>query len=378
MPLLLTWLVLDRSPRRWYLPPLVGLLLAWVQVGDRIAMVVGVLPLIVACLAQVIRGVARREPLSRSWYELALAGAAFCSVAVASLAVSITGRLGGYAVRPLGINMASPASIPGNLRLTGNGVLLLYGIGPQPGLSTAQAAFALVHLAGLALAAVALGLAIWQFPRQDSIVLQVLTVAILANLALYALSSTAGPGYLNREIAAVLPLGAVLAGRLLAGRMLAAQPAPAGTSGQPSVALAAVLGGLLVCYAAALGYGVAQPSVPAEQQDLAGWLADHQLQTGLGGAESNIVTLDSRERTRVLVTTFGPTRARPDAYQSQASWYDPARHDANFVVSAGTPGEITYVPQQHLVADFGRPARTYHFRDYTIAVWDKNLLDDLR
>jgi hypothetical protein len=29
------------------------------------------------------------------------------------------------------------------------------------------------------------------------------------------------------------------------------------------------------------------------------------------------------------------------------------------------------------VADFGRPARIYHFRDYTIMIWDKNLLADL-
>jgi hypothetical protein len=29
------------------------------------------------------------------------------------------------------------------------------------------------------------------------------------------------------------------------------------------------------------------------------------------------------------------------------------------------------------VADFGRPARISHFADYTIMIWDKNLLADL-
>src|SRR5487761_1815080 len=32
-PLLLTWLVLDRFPRRWYVPILVGAMLAWVGVS---------------------------------------------------------------------------------------------------------------------------------------------------------------------------------------------------------------------------------------------------------------------------------------------------------------------------------------------------------
>ena len=40
-PLLLTWLVLDRFPRRWYVPILVGAMLAWVEVADRLVLLIG-------------------------------------------------------------------------------------------------------------------------------------------------------------------------------------------------------------------------------------------------------------------------------------------------------------------------------------------------
>ena len=65
----------------------------------------------------------------------------------------------------------------------------------------------------------------------------VLAVAVVANLVSYLLSispgTVLGTGYDAREIAAVLPLGAVLAGRVfgtaLAGRVLTGFPAAIGT-----------------------------------------------------------------------------------------------------------------------------------------------------
>jgi hypothetical protein len=52
IPLLLTWLLLDKLPARWYVPVLTALLLAWVLVADPIAYVVGVGPLGVVCAAR--------------------------------------------------------------------------------------------------------------------------------------------------------------------------------------------------------------------------------------------------------------------------------------------------------------------------------------
>ena len=58
------------------------------------------------------------------------------------------------------------------------------------------------------------------------------------------------------------------------------------------------------------------------------------------------------------------------------TWFDPARHDANFLVLS-TFGAYE-VSGKAAVATFGRPERTYRYRDYTIMVWHENLLARLR
>ena len=364
VPLLVTWLVLDRAPRRWYVPLIIAVMLAWVQIGDRITLIVAVVPLALVCALRIGRGLVRREPLTSRWYEASLAVAAVASVAAARLAVHVIDRLGGYVVTGLPTAPAMLRAVPGQLRLTADGVLVLYGAdfsGLHPGVA---AAFAVAHLVGLALAGWALGLAIWRFFQLDDLVVQVLAVAIIINLAAFALSTLPGNAYSFRQIVAVLPLGAVLAGRLLSGRVVRLRLVPA-------------LGVILACYGAALGYGAAQPAIPAPDQALADWLVAHHLKTGLTRGGANAITLETDGRAQLLVTYFGWSGAAPDAYQSKASRYDRRRHDANFVVSATVDGKPPWVPYQIAAADFGRPARTYHFRDYTIMIWGKNLLADL-
>jgi hypothetical protein len=373
VPLLAGWLVLDRAPRRWYVPVLIGLLLAWVQVADRVAVLTAVVPLILVCAVRALRSLLRRRRPSP--YELSLALAAIVSTVLAWLAGREITAHGGFTAHPLPTTLAPLRLLAAHLRLTGLGVLALYGAefhraGPA-------LIFAVAHLAGLALALCAFGLALWRFPREQDLVVQVLTAAIVVNLVTYIFSTLpgtiVGTGYPTREIAAVLPLGAVLAGRLLAGPPLAVRPLPR-LAELPALALA-VCG---VIYLAALGYGAAQPSVPAQEQDLADWLAAHHLSGGLGGTEGNVTTLDSGGSVRLLVTSFWNGGAAADAYQSKASWYDPALNSANFVVTAAPQGSHTTVPYDDVVGTFGPPARTYHFGDYTIVVWDKNLLIDLR
>jgi hypothetical protein len=363
VPLLVTWLVLDRAPRRWYVPPIIAVMLAWVQIGDRITLILAAVPLAMVCALRIYRGLVRREPLTSRWYEVSLAVAAVASVGAAWLAVRVIGRLGGYAVSPLPIALATLRAIPAQLRLTADGVLVLFGAdfsGLHPGVA---AAFAVVHLVGLALAGWALGLAIWRFFRLDDLVVQVLAVAIIINLAAFAFSTLPGNAYSFRQIAAVLPLGAVLAGRLLSRRVVRLRLVPA-------------LGVIVACYVAALGYGAAQPAVPAQDQALADWLVAHHLTTGLTGWNANTLTLDTGGRVQLLPTFFGWSGAAPDVYQSRASWYDQRSNYADFAVStpAAAPDPLSY---RIAVADFGRPARVYHFGDRTIMIWDKNLLADL-
>jgi hypothetical protein len=68
VPLLVIFLVLDRAPRRWYTPVAIGVMLTWVIIADRVAVLDAALPLAVVCG---IRGywalVVRRRPLSALW-----------------------------------------------------------------------------------------------------------------------------------------------------------------------------------------------------------------------------------------------------------------------------------------------------------------------
>ena len=49
VPVLLIWLLLDRAPRRWWVPVLAGALMTWALIGDGIVMYTGFLPLTIVC-----------------------------------------------------------------------------------------------------------------------------------------------------------------------------------------------------------------------------------------------------------------------------------------------------------------------------------------
>src|SRR5438876_29108 len=91
VPLLLTWLVIDWCPARWYVPVAVGLLLTWVLIADPLVLLVGVVPLAAVCAVRVARELARRQDtpvqavLRARWHELSLAVAAIAAQGLASL-----------------------------------------------------------------------------------------------------------------------------------------------------------------------------------------------------------------------------------------------------------------------------------------------------
>ena len=240
VPLLLGWLVLDLAPRRWWVPVFLGLLLAWTQVGDRVTLLTAVVPLVVVCLARACgtlmtagRGDSRAPRQSRwralwgqRWFELALAAAGVASVAAAQAAETLLTRAGWFTVYPLNLALAPARLLWTHTWLTGWGILELYGANFIGVSGWPRTFFAIVHVAGLALAIAGFALALWRFLRLRAdvdLVDSVLAVAIVCNLLSYVLSTAPGTilgtGYDAREIAAVLPLGAVLAGRLLGPKL---------------------------------------------------------------------------------------------------------------------------------------------------------------
>lgn len=368
VPLLVIFLVLDRAPRRWYTPVAIGLMLTWVIIADRVAVLDAALPLAVVCG---LRGcwalVRHRRPASSLWFEFSLAAAAIASFGVSQLVVSVIEHAGGYTSLPLPTqHFAALGDIPVHLARSAEGIFILYGAfwrGLSPGVAASLAA---VHLAGVALALWGVCRAFRRFFSADDLIVPVMAVGIVLNLAAYVYSVIPVTWFDTREIAVVLPFGAVLAGRLLAGTLARAWLRP-------------VLAGVLACYVFALGYGVAQPAVSDSEQPVVGWLEAHHLSTGLGTyAESNLITLDSGGRVAVRAVTWWGSGAVPRNYESKASWYDPRMGSASFVIvnsadaNPGSNGII--IPPRDILALAGPPARTYHYKTFTIWVWDRNLL----
>jgi hypothetical protein len=366
---MVVWLVLDRARPRWYVAVVAAALLGWAAVADTLVLYIGVLPIALVCTVRACRAVAiERRPLASQWYELTLGAASLATAAVAELALRLIHAHGGFFV-PAPIAQFAPVTtiMTHDLGITAQGLLLLGGADFLGLRLTVSTAFTMLHVAGVLLAVWGTCLAGWRLLRNRDLVEQVLVTAVLINLATYVVSTHAQTLPSARQIDAVLPFSAALAGRLLARRLMAARLVPV---------LLVVLAG----YLAGLGLEVSRPPVPAQNQQLTSWLAARHLHTGLSGYwEANVVTLTSGDRVRIRVAPPVGGLLTRSTLESDAAWYDPARHTANFVVLfPGVPGYPGFTDTGAVLATFGTPARTYHVGSYTVLVWNRNLLSELR
>ena len=374
VPLLLAWLVIDRCPARWYVPVAVGLLLTWVLIADSLVLLVGVVPLVAVCAMRVARELARRQDapvqavLRARWLELSLAVAAIAAQGVASLA----GRLIQAYLHPLSYQVAPMHTWPRHAWVTAKGLLALFGAKPEG--PPVAFAFALLHLAGVALVAWAVLRVARRFLSWPDMISQILLVAMVLNVAAYVPSTLANATDLNaREFAVVLPFGAVLAGRTLAVSLRESKRRWA----RPAL-LAGAAGALLAGYGASLGWAAAQPSVPAMNARLVTFLSAHHLTSGISGYwDSSVVTVGSDGAVTIRAVQSVP-RLQPYLWEAKSSWYDVGPNYANFLVTSSTPGFLNHwQPHRAVLAALGAPARTYHVGPYTVYVYNKNLLAEL-
>jgi hypothetical protein len=367
VPLLLTWLVLDRAPRRWYVPPLIGLMLVWGAVADSLVLIIGAAPLAVVSAIRAYQIlVQRRERLQNGWFDVSLLVAALASVEISRIIVKEISVHGGYTVLPIGAGVAPVTEMSSHLWLLVQSISGLYGTDVFGMTSIGlNGAIAILHLVGLALAAWGLWLVIRHFFSCEDRIAQILALAILINVTAYLLSTTPTTYWSAREVAGVLPAGAVLAGRMLGARLMKARLVPA-----LIVALA--------CYLAALGYTVTQPSVPAATQNLANWLSANHLTYGLSSyGIANTTTLASGETVNVRPVSWAGDHVAGGPREFEKSWYDPTRHYANFVILINPPVPIDPIALWEVRVSFGKPTHIYYFSRYTIMVFNKNLLTDL-
>jgi hypothetical protein len=364
VPVLAAWLILDRARPRWYVPVAVGALLAWALVADTLVLYIGILPLIIVCAIRAYQGaVQQRRPWSSQWYMLSLAAAGVAAAAAATAMADVLRAAGGYQVHPVIGSLADQAALSSHMWIGVETVLLLFGADffgqPFRSVTTVEALF---HLAGTALVAWAVWIAARRFFRDRELIPALLVVGLVVNLAGFLLSTRVVNILSAREIAAVLPLGAVLAARLLSARLAAARLMP-------------VLFAVLLGYVAILGQEVVQPAAPAPDQQLAGWLAARHFHEGLAGYwDASVTTLASHDRVQVSPVCGGAGgRFTQGTWEADTAWYDPARRYANFLVIGG-PGSCSTPTVAQARTAFGPPARTYRVAGYEVLVWRENLL----
>jgi hypothetical protein len=358
---LLALLILDRGCLRGrHVPVLIGLLLTWTQVADQVATFALALPL---ALVGAVRAARLR---SRDDGRLALAGAA--SAVAAPAVLWLIHAAGGFYQAPLQGNLlAAPSAVPGQFRTVGECVLILFGASPASGFS---GLVRWLHAACLALGAVALVTALARLTRIDR-ASQVLATGLVIVLAAGVFSTHVTSGASAHEIAVVLPMGAALTGRMVPVAAL---------RGRWLLGVAPVLAGFGACFLAALAIAATWSPGRPDNAALARWLQAHGLHAGLSGYwQADSVNLDSGRRLLIApVLATSDSRVQAYRWETQASWFDSRATYANFVVQATSNGmETMTIPQSVLYSRFGQPARIWHFENYTITVWNRNLLPRL-
>jgi hypothetical protein len=121
---------------------------------------------------------------------------------------------------------------------------------------------------------------------------------------------------------------------------------------------------------------------------VADWLVSHHERAGLAGyfqATSTTVTSGGRVLVAGITLPAGaaagqPASDRPAAYrwESAADWYQPARHDATFVIAvAGPTASGGGLPVTAVRASFGMPVAQYQVGNDVIMLYGYNLLTRL-
>jgi hypothetical protein len=412
VPVLLLFLLLDwwdqpdrhdRPLYRWYVPAAACVLLAWTQVGDELSLVAATIPVAAVCACRLValavaavRGRPRaglsaglRAGLSEDGPLLA---AAIASIGIAELAQGVITAVGGFVLRPIpGGRLAPLGELPGNVHLLLQSIVVLFGANnpgvPQREITRSEhiplVLMTDLHVIGLLLAGAGLvaGIAIGFFGQAGNRVTQILVAAIGATMAAAVFGSVLQTLASAHEVAILLPLSAVLAGRTLpplAARLApsAARLLPNGL--KPGRAATVALAVWLAAGVAEMGYGATWPAQSVPVQTVADWLVAHHERDGLASywqaAETTVTTGG-----RVLVAPVTGTARSLIRWNASSRWYRRRLHRATFVIAEVRPPQPEdSLPIAVVRARFGPPAAEYHVGDDIILTYRYNLLTRLQ
>jgi uncharacterized membrane protein YwzB len=356
VPLLLIYLVLDRVRPRWWLPLVILVMLAWAIVGDPLVIYEGALPIAAVCLMRMYR---RRKPLSAQLYDLCLAVSAVLATGVARLILKAIVDHGGFYVRTPIAAFGTPPQVSALLWTKIGNVLLVYGA-DFFGVVFGHTAFvALVHLVGVMLVFWALAAVIRRFYVEDDQIVQMLAAAFTLVFVAYILGTKPD----SNEIVGLLPIGAVLAGRVLGSKVIANR-------------LVSVLAVVFVTCAVFLAADATSPSQINPNEAVGLWLEQHGYHYGIAGYwNASAVTVETGNKVQVRPVRTYQASVVTTNFQTDSTWYDPNKHDANFVI--WTPdhrcGDLC-LSRWGLNSTFGEPARIVNIGDFQVLIYNRNLL----
>ena len=347
---LVSFLLIDRVPDRRFTAPLVGLILCAGQLSDLTVRYVAVPAVVLVCC---YRALAARKLRSG---DTALVLAAVVSVPLESVLRAAMVHFGAFTMVSPRARISSPRLWPQHASVTWLDVRVLFGAVAGPGTKLGGAGAALGLICLLA-AIVGLARVIWTW-RRASRAEQLLVVAIVFNLGTYLVSVMPSP-HGSREVAAVLPCGAVLAARALV---------PARITGMSRAFAAVAATGLIALLP--LATAATRPPMRPASAPLAAWLEAHGLTYGIAGYwDASIVTLQSGSRVQIRAVDLWRHMYAP-GWEANALWYDASRHDATFAV-ADSHGRYPAALFEHFL---GQPAATYRVASWLVLVYRTNLL----
>jgi hypothetical protein len=405
----------DRLIGRWYVAAAACVLLTWTQVGDELSLVAVTVPVAAVCAYRLVLAAVRRRPRAGLRADGPLLAAALVSVGAAKLAKHAIRALGGFDLRSIpGGRLAPLGRLAANARQLWQSIVELFGANnpgtPHRPITISQhdplVLITYLHFIGLVLAVAGLvaGIAAGFFYRVGATeradrsgqpdeldepgrdgerVIQILVVAIGVTMAAAVLGTMLQVLANTHDIAILMPLGAVLAGRTLpplAGRLMPGIALPTRvlpTRVLPGRLAAAALVAWLTVGVAEMGYAATWPVAPMPVQSVADWLAAHHERDGLAGYWQAAVTTMATGG-RILVAPVTASAAAPMRWEASSNWYRPSLHRATFViVGAHQPQPEDPLQVAVVRARFGAPAAEYQVGEDIIMIYRYNLLTRL-
>jgi len=358
---------------RWWVPVVVCVLLAWIQVGDQLTLVAATAPIAGVATARLAMLAVRRRPLAAYRYDAMLFAAAALSNELANLAQRAIRALGGFDLRPLPQQLIAPRSqIRMHAHVMLQAIVLLFGAQNPHTSQSHLNLMADLHWIGLGLAGAGLAVAIATFflSRTDRVT-QIVAAATVATLVAGVFGTLIEDLSYAHEVAILLPLGAVLAGRTLPPLVPARWRAAHGAL--VTGVVAPVLAAWLAASLAALCFAATWAPAPPPEQQLVSWLARHHYTEGLAEYwQGSTTTVASGAA--ILVAPITPVTFEVRRWESSIDWYDTANRRPNFVIAAAGPGVGNALSVPRVRAHFGRPAHEYVVGPYVVMVYDYNLL----